>query len=216
VVALPEHPGNSRNDNSLAGTAANLENRPRHVSLTIDAVLRDAEIKRRLASERVGVIGHSIGGYTGLAVAGGKPWAAPHESADGKAHPVAVKRDDRVSALVLLAPATFWFMPDSLRDVRVPILLRTGEKDELTDASQAESVLRGVFDAALVEHKAIAGAGHFFALTPFPKEMVRADFPPSQDPAGFQRETIQPDLYADIAEFFERTLGGKGRLFSAR
>jgi predicted dienelactone hydrolase len=206
MVALPEHPGNSRNDNSLAGTAANLENRPRHISLTIDAVLSDPVMKRHMAAERVGVIGHSIGGYTALAVAGGQPWAAPHESTDGKARPVQVSRDVRVRALVLLAPAAFWFPPDSLHDVRVPILMRTGEKDEITGASQAGTVIRGVCDSSLVEHKVIAGAGHFFAMSPFPKEMIRADFPPSQDPAGFRREDIQPVLYAEIAEFLQRLL----------
>jgi predicted dienelactone hydrolase len=75
VVALPEHLGNSRNDNSLAHTAANLENRPRHLTLSIDAVFDDAVMKAHLAPARVGVIGHSIGGYTALALAGGQPWA---------------------------------------------------------------------------------------------------------------------------------------------
>ena len=37
VVALPEHPGNNRSDNSLANTAVNLANRPRHVRLVLDA-----------------------------------------------------------------------------------------------------------------------------------------------------------------------------------
>jgi predicted dienelactone hydrolase len=206
MVALPEHPGNSRNDNSLAGTAANLENRPRHISLVIDAILSDSVMRRHAAAERVGVIGHSIGGYTALTVAGGQAWAAPHECADGRAHPVQVTQDLRVGALVLLAPATFWFVPDSLREVRVPILMRTGEKDEITGASQAETVISGVYDSSLVEHKVIAGAGHFFAMSPFPKEMIRADFPPSQDPMGFRREDIQSVLYAEIVEFLQRLL----------
>jgi dienelactone hydrolase len=41
VVALPAHTGNTRLDNSLAGTAANLANRPRHLTLAIDAVLAE-------------------------------------------------------------------------------------------------------------------------------------------------------------------------------
>ena len=36
VVAVPDHAGNTRGDNDLAGTAANLENRPRQVRLIID------------------------------------------------------------------------------------------------------------------------------------------------------------------------------------
>jgi len=77
VVALPEHTGNSRNDNSLAGTAANLANRLRHITLAIDAACADVVVGKALASDRVGVVGHSIGACTALAVAGGKPVTGP-------------------------------------------------------------------------------------------------------------------------------------------
>lgn len=206
LVALPEHRGNSRNDNTLAGTVANLENRPRHISLTIDAVCGDPVIKHHLAPTGVGVIGHSIGGYTALAVAGGQPWSGPHESQDSKPHPVQVTPDKRVCSLVLLNPATFWFLPTSLKEVRVPILMRTGERDEITPASHADTVICGVFDPSLVSHKVIPGADHFSVMSPFPPEMIRPDFSPSQDPEGFKREEIQPSLYADIVDFLKRTL----------
>jgi hypothetical protein len=67
-------------------------------------------------------------------------------------------------------------------------------------------VLRGVFDPSLVDHKVIPGAGHFFVMSQFPPEMIRSDFPPSQDPEGFKREEIQPSLYAEIVDFLKRTL----------
>ena len=130
----------------------------------------------------------------------------PHESLDGKPHPVRVIPDNRVRSLVLLAPATFWFLPESLKEVRVPILMRTGERDELTPALHAEAVIRGVFDPSLVEHKEIPGAGHFSFMSKFPPEMTRPDFPPSQDPEGFDREDIQPGLFSDIVDFLKRTL----------
>ena len=206
LVALPEHPGNSRNDNTLAGTAANLENRPRHLSLVIDALLADPILKDHLAPNAIGIIGHSIGAYTALALAGGEPWAAPHETADGKPHPVQVTPDQRIRSLVLLMPATFWFIPGSLKQVRIPILMRTGEKDQITPASHAETVKRGVPDPSLVEHKVIPGAGHFSVMSRFPPELTRPDFPPSQDPEGFHREDIQPSLHADITNFLKRTL----------
>jgi predicted dienelactone hydrolase len=206
VVALPEHLGNSRSDNRLERTAANLVNRPRHLSLAIDALLADAELRDRVATERVGVIGHSIGGYTGLAAAGGCPWAAAHESADGRPHPVEATADARVGALVLLCPATFWFIRGSLSAVRAPILIVTGEKDEITPASHAAAVIGGVPDAALVEHRVIPGAGHFSVMSRFPPEMCRPEFPPSQDPEGFDREAIQPELFGWVTEFLRRTL----------
>jgi hypothetical protein len=43
-------------------------------------------------------------------------------------------------------------------------------------------------------------------MSQFPPEMIRSDFPPSQDPEGFKREEIQPSLYAEIVDFLKRTL----------
>jgi predicted dienelactone hydrolase len=139
-------------------------------------------------------------------VAGGQPWAAARESLDGKPYPVRVIPDQRVDSLVLLTPAAFWFISESLREVRVRILMRTGERDEITPASQAEIVIHGVFDASLVEHKLIPGAGHFSVMSTFPPEMIHPDFPPSQDPKGFDREEIQASLHAEITDFLKRTL----------
>ena len=206
AVALPAHTGNTRHDNSLAGTSANLANRPRHISLSIDAAFGDPVLGAHLATTGVAVIGHSIGGYTALAVAGGQPWTGPREKPPGPPQPVPVQADSRIRSLVLLNPATFWFIGESLRAVHVPILMRTGEKDELTPAEHAHNVIDGVADAALVEHKEIAGAGHFAFMSKFPPELARPNFPPSQDPPGFDRFDVQPALFADLVEFLRRTL----------
>ncbi|HEU0053799.1 MAG TPA: alpha/beta fold hydrolase [Longimicrobium sp.] len=205
AVVLPEHVGNSRSDNSLAGTAANLENRPRHLALALDAVFAGPVIGPRLAADGVAVIGHSIGAYTALAAAGGRPWAGPHETEDGQPRPVRVAADPRVRALVLLAPATPWFLPEgSLAEVRVPILLRASEQDAISPSWNAEIVINGVADAARVEHAVVPGAGHFSFLSPFPPAMVRPDFPPSQDPEGFDRAAYQEVLRDDVLAFLRR------------
>jgi predicted dienelactone hydrolase len=200
VVALLEHPGNSRNDGSLAGTAANLTNRPRHVRLLIDAV---AAIFG--AAPTVAVIGHSIGGYTALAVAGGRPSCFPEESPDRQAHPVSVERDPRVRAVVLLAPATPWYLGEGALDgVDVPIFMRTGEHDAIV--SHGDIVLRGVPDRARVDHRVVPNAGHFSFQSPFPPEMTRPQFPPSQDPPGFDRAAYQAVLGDEILAFLRGAL----------
>jgi len=202
VVAMPEHPGNSRADNALAGTPANLANRPRHVGLVADAAFGHPAFDAKLIDQRYSVIGHSIGGYTALAVAGGHPLAMPNETADGKAHPVAVERDLRVSALVLLAPAAPWFLaPGALADVTAPILLFTGARDEIAPRMWADLILRGVPDPARVDHREIAGAGHFSFMSPFPPARVSPSFPPSQDPPGFDRAAYLPLLCDDVRAF---------------
>jgi pimeloyl-ACP methyl ester carboxylesterase len=57
--------------------------------------------------------------------------------------------------------------------VRLPILLRTGEKDEITPIEHAHKIINGVADPALVEHQDIPGAGHFAFMSKFPPEMTR-------------------------------------------
>jgi predicted dienelactone hydrolase len=211
VVALLEHPGNSRSDGSLAGTAANLENRPRHVRVVLDAVFADERLGKRLASA-VGVIGHSIGGYTALAVAGGRPSTLPHEVPDGQARAIPVVRDPRVRALVLLAPASVWFLPEgALADVELPILMRTAEHDAHAPVMHAEIILRGVADRRRIDHRVVPGAGHFSFQSPFPPAMTRPEFPPSQDPAGFDRVAFQPVLHAEIEAFLRASLASGPR-----
>ncbi|MRW93634.1 alpha/beta hydrolase [Duganella sp. FT80W] len=212
MVALPAHTGNTRTDNTLAGTAANLANRPRHITLAIDAALNDAALGAHVArigsDANVAVIGHSIGGYTALAAAGGLAWSGPYERKDSNAppEPVTVTPDPRIRALVLLNPATFWFIAGSLRPVHLPILMRTGEKDEITPIEHAHKIIEGVGDPSLVEHVDVPGAGHFAFMSKFPPELTRPNFKPSQDPAGFDRESIQPQFFADVTAFLRRTL----------
>ena len=88
----------------------------------------------------------------------------------------------------------------------VPMLILSGEKDTITTSWHAEIVLRGVRDPALIDHELIAGAGHFSFMSPFPAAMVRPDFPPSQDPEGFDRAGFQPVLEARIVAFLGRDL----------
>jgi predicted dienelactone hydrolase len=191
VVALPDHAGNTRGDNDLAGTAANLENRPRHVRLLIDWAFGASPFAAHLQSGAVAIVGHSLGGYTALAVAGG---------------------DERVYALVLLAPATVWFQAeDALRGVRIPILMLTAEHDAHTPEFHADILKRGLPDPALLEHHVVANGGHFSFLGPFPKSMTNAFFPPSQDPESFDRERFHVALNAQILTFLlqSRPFAGK-------
>ncbi|WP_106191393.1 alpha/beta hydrolase family protein [Umezawaea tangerina] len=198
VVALPEHPLNNRNDNELGGTSAILANRPRHVRQVVDWASGAFDIGP------VAVVGHSLGGCTGLALAGGTPTAFPHETPDRQPHPVDVTPDERVRALVLLAPATAWFQrAGSLAAVDVPVLMLTAEHDEHTPPWHAEIVTTGVAD---VEHRVVPGAGHYSFLAPFPERMANPAFPPSQDPPGFDRQAFHEELNAEVLAFLGKVL----------
>ncbi|MBB2180368.1 alpha/beta hydrolase family protein [Gluconacetobacter tumulicola] len=206
VIAMPKHPGNSLNDDALARTLANLENRPRHVCLSIAAAFADPVVGPALRPERVALIGHSLGTCTVLAAAGGQPWSGGR-SPDDPPRRIAVTHDRRVHALVLLAPATGWFRaPGALSAVRCPILMRTAAEDDVTPPALADIVMQGVPDPALVDNRCVPGAGHFSFLSPFPANMARPDFSPSQDPPGFDRAGFQQVMADEISAFLHRTM----------
>ena len=205
VVGLPRHHANHRDDNAWHNTPDNMVARPRHVSLAIDALL--VEFGAALRPDWVAVVGHSLGGYTALALAGGQPGSLPHEHADGTPQRIPTVPDARVRALVLLAPATVWYRPvAALRNVRVPILLLMGGKDEWTPDFHAQIVLNGVADRDQVTHRSIENAGHYSFLSPFPPERTSPSFPPSQDPPGFDRVRFQAELQAEVLDFLLRQL----------
>lgn len=186
---LLEHAGNHRGDNALANTLQILEDRPRHVRAAIDRAAAEHAV------ENVAVVGHSLGGYTALAVAGGAPWSLPDT---GTPRPLDVAPDPRVRSIVLLAPAIPWFMrAGSLANVHARVMVRVGEKDELAPPAFVETVLRDLpKDFAVVPN-----AGHFAFFWPVPPPLLA--FPPGQDPPGFDRAAYQPRLHAEVAAFLE-------------
>ncbi len=79
LVAALRHPGDNWQDRSLLqnSPARYFTERPQQVSRVIDALLRHPDWGPRVASDAhgplVGAVGHSAGGYTVLALAGGEP-----------------------------------------------------------------------------------------------------------------------------------------------
>jgi predicted dienelactone hydrolase len=122
VVAAPDHAGNTAID-AIAGTsdpiAVAAANRPRDVSFVIDQMLaRDRvpadPLHRRIDEGDIAVAGHSFGGFTALATAGGFLDYRP---------------DPRVDAIVPVAPATFGLTDEQLASIDVPTLLMGGTSD---------------------------------------------------------------------------------------
>jgi predicted dienelactone hydrolase len=220
AVAMLEHPGNNRHDNSLSDAAGRvkavlLQHRPRHVRLGFDAALADAELGPRLQRERFALVGESIGAYTALAVAGGHARTVPDDVDSARlrapdaelfklSFPVPTECDRRVSAAVLLVPAIGFFLADgALADVEIPLFVRTGEQDTLAPTAQVVRALRSLRDPARLSLAEVRGAGHFSLQTPYPPEL--SGIPPAEDPPGFDRAGYQGIFYAEVTEFLRRS-----------
>jgi predicted dienelactone hydrolase len=207
VVALVEHLGNSRSDSTLSGSTEMLQHRPRHLRLALDAVLAAPDLCDSIDASRIAAIGHSIGAYTALASAGGRPMTQLHDRPSGPPRPLAVTTDERLRALVLLAPAAGWFAhAGALEKVRAPMLIMTGASDQVTPPLHAAIVMRGVPKTVHVTHHVVANAGHFAFQTPFPACMTTPDFAPSQDPPGFDRAAFHTRMNDAILTFLRERM----------
>ncbi|MCE5173329.1 alpha/beta hydrolase [Paenibacillus profundus] len=205
IVGMPEHPFNNRNNNSLEGTIQNLTYRPRHIRMAIDWFFENKMFAGKIKTNAVSIIGHSLGGYTALAAAGGLPTSFPHETPDGQPQLIEVAPDPRIQSLVLLAPASVWFQSEgALSMVNVPILMLDAEKDPYTPSFHAQIIVSGVANRNKIQYRTVKNAGHFSFLSPFPASMISPSFLPSQDPPGFDRKQFQEVLNAEIMSFLKR------------
>ena len=116
VVVSPDHPGNTFSEfGRLGDDEAALQSsidRPLDVLFALDWALRSGNAPVALDAARVGVTGHSFGGWTALEVA---------------------RREPRVDVVFPLAPGfKETATPDFVAELARPILLFGGSKDETT------------------------------------------------------------------------------------
>ncbi|MEU0881836.1 hypothetical protein ABZ345_24755 [Lentzea sp. NPDC005914] len=133
------------------------------------------------------VIGHSIGAWAALCLAGAVPWGRDRQ-------PIEVPREPRISRLVLFAPAAGWFAaPGALDAVDVPMLVFAGTGDTVTPVSQAELLLGA---PGPVDLRVVPGAGHFSFLHTLP--------PGVAEEPGFDRERFLAGMVEETLEFVRR------------
>ncbi|HET9155297.1 MAG TPA: dienelactone hydrolase family protein, partial [Myxococcaceae bacterium] len=223
VVAAPTHP--RRKDNDISGVGVWV-GRPKQVSRVIDAVLGDAELGSHIDQERIGVVGHSNGGYTALAVAGAKPSPAasiahcqqhPDDSrfcsfggaatreATRKVGDIPDVRDPRVRAIVLMAPNAAPFTDDALAQVAVPVRVYGAERDDLTLVRYHAERLAKTLPPE-TEYVLVIGAGHFSFLASFPWVLKLMAGEAARDPEGFDRDAMHEVMNSEIVDFFDRKL----------
>jgi predicted dienelactone hydrolase len=201
VVALPEHPFNHRLDNQWEGRKENMENRPRHISLAIDALAGDERLAGSLSTERVGIIGHSVGAHTALSLAGAVSAPETGWQTEG---------DQRITALVLLAPGRTldaFGQAGSLEQVKAPVLMYSAEGEDRRPYEQLDLARAGYAQPRQFEHRLVANAGHYSFLSPFPEALRHRVGPAASDPEGFDREAFHRKLNQEVEYFMRRTLG---------
>ncbi|WP_394354759.1 alpha/beta hydrolase family protein [Aquipseudomonas alcaligenes] len=226
VVLAVVHPGDNDQDQSRQGSLSNLYGRPLQLSAAIDAAAADPLLAASLDSARVGVIGYSAGGESALILAGAQP-RLQHlrdyclqvpDDADACAtrgelrsdrEDLQASADRRVAALLLLAPLGLLFDQQELAQVRVPVLLYSGDHDQVLALQRNAGALRRSLPLT-PEYRLLPGAGHFVFMAPCTVEMAQLLPYLCEDAEGVDRAAIHHALSLDAARFFTENLGTAG------
>jgi predicted dienelactone hydrolase len=240
LVASVEHVGDTWQDQSMrAAPRRYFAERPRQASRVIDTLLADPQWRTRIANGAdgrplVGALGHSAGGYTVLALAGGKPvlsrlrkhcelevaldpvlcklsssvaGAAAGEQADGNEEPV--QADPRVRAVMALAPMGVAFSASSLAAITVPVAIYAGEKDTfLVPRFHAQWVMQNMQNkqGASTTLQLVPNAGHYAFMNTPTMDLPSPDGSVAADPQGFDRAAFLQRLAQESVAFFDKNL----------
>jgi predicted dienelactone hydrolase len=240
LVAALRHPGDNWQDDSLfkKGAVPYFGERPQHISRVIDALLQDPLWGPRIATDvhgpRIGAMGHSAGGYTVLAVAGGQPDVArilahcqQHRDDDpifcslgGKAQapaPVARSdaleasdkqvpdyRDPRVRAVVALSPTGVMLTADSLAKITIPTAVYFAEQDRFLVPRFHAQWIAAHLPK--VQMHAVSNAWHFAFMDAPSMPIPTPDGDIAADPPGFDRPVFLQQLQKEIGIFFDTAL----------
>ena len=231
LVAALRHPGDNWQDQSLRLQRAEqyFEERPRQVSRVIDALLADAAWSPRIARDargpRVGAVGHSAGGYTVIALAGGQAaperiathcrehgaddpifCSLPRGTSGAAAQPAggAPLMDARVRAVAALSPMGVVFDPASLRRVTTPVAIWVADLDRfLVPRFHGEWAAQQLPSTPL---RHVPNAWHYAFMDAPTVPIPSPDGDLAADPPGFDRSRFLEQLGRELGDYFDANL----------
>lgn len=228
LAAAIQHPCDTWDDRSLVATEAYFAERPRQVSRVLDALLSHRDWRDKIHPGRIGAAGHSAGGYTVLALAGGvadprrlvrhcestsedtifcqlgflKDDMSSHRCERAQAGFDVI--DERIRAVVAMAPLGVVFDPASLKRVTIPVKIYTAQYDTVLVGKYHGQRLRTEMPRA--EFEEVPGAAHFAFMAQPTQPLPSIAGDPAENPPEFDRAAFHARLQSEVADFFERQL----------
>lgn len=223
IAAAPEHAGDSWRDSRYSGTAANWVRRPRQLGAVLDRLLADPDFGPRIDRKRIAALGHSAGGYSVLALIGGRAdmtvlarhctafrdrdpvfcsYGRQDETIDGRLPDLS---DRRVRAAVAVAPVGALFGPGAFAGAGARAQIhRLGRDRVLRRPWHADNIVRLMGGRARpVVHPE---AHHFAFIAPFPAALADEVGEPARDPPGFDRRAFLARIDRRIVAFLGAAL----------
>ncbi len=221
IVVSMDHHGNTWN-NKIAENFIKIWERPKDVSFTVDQVLQHEEFGPYINPKKIGFIGYSLGGHTGIWIAGGQindfgkhvietipadqlPESVNQDVLNSIDYSPATKsyRDPRISAVFVMAPALgYLFDLKSLQAISIPVHIVASEGDNITPLESSANILTGKIKK--VAFTLIPGAAnHYVFLNEVTKGgKLMLDKSLAFDPPGIDRSRIHEDIGQSAVTFF--------------
>ena len=228
-VLSTSHPGTVGDDQTAAGRYR-LWDRSRDVSFALDQVLKDPKWAALIDETRIGFVGHSFGGWTGVSLAGGRydparqrtfcersskkdPYCDGTLKDDVSGIPATNAgesfKDARIRAFYVMAsgPAQ-GFAIDSLKSISAPFVVDTAQFDEILEPLANSRTLAKQISGA---REVVRPVGHF-AYVPECRPVVgkvlaaAAGIPICDDPAGVDRSVVHDQIASEVIRFFGKAL----------
>jgi predicted dienelactone hydrolase len=226
IVAGPYHYRANTYDATIAYLANKLWQRPLDVSLDISFLLNDPVWGKRIDADRIGVAGHSQGGFTSLWIGGAKVnpdrylafqrgWRnnqmVPQHLRDElplDASPALSVHDARIKAVFAMAPGiikAFGMDEAGLRELKLPTYITVGARDTQTPPKEnAEFAAKHIPHAELyvipgpVDHEIFVNECNEEGRDEFPEACI--------DAPGVDRGAIHATIGAAALRFFDTNL----------
>ena len=237
IVVAPTHPGNTGRDRSAEETMK-LWLRPSDLSQALDAIGKDPTFHPHVASDRIGVLGLSMGGNSALSTVGARldPELFAGYCDTGESNPSLcswvqqsgvdlhamdkslVGRDNsdprvRFAMAIDPAPADI-FAPSSLADISVPVsIVNLGPPSEIPETLRASGIAKAMPRA---DYQVVEDASHasmFAECKPNAAEIALEEGiedPICADGEGASRAAIHRQLIEMTIAAFRKSLGGEG------
>jgi len=219
IVAAVDHYGDTRFHFDLLASVR-FWDRPLDFTFLLNQFAKDEKVRDKIDFQRIGFIGYSLGGMTGLALAGGKAkdvreallkinrYSFNQEMIDRFDLTPSEKSylEPRIKAFCLLCPAVFVYSANTLKDIAPPIALVASMEDEVLPFQ--EHAVQIIKNAPVKKMKVLSrGVSHYTFMnrvTEAGKKILHKAF--HTDPAGCDRTKVHQEVGAFAVEFFRDSL----------
>lgn len=220
MIASVEHHGNAWYQyNPLASFC--FWDRAKDISFTLTCLLNNIEFQEHIDHQKIGFVGYSMGGMTGLALAGAEAKYAKEIAKMQLKHAGDVSQESfneldftdaeknyfepRIRSILLICPASFAYQPDALKNIKTPIGLIASLDDEVLPHNEhAEKIIQNTNPLKL---KLLTNKTSHYA---FLNRMTEKGYAILQkavgNPSGINWTPIHKDATEFAITFFKETL----------